>query len=56
MKGADAERLIERFVEATRGDQRIVAAFVYGSHADGSADEHASCPRARWRVRVRRSE
>jgi hypothetical protein len=36
-----ADAVLERFVAACRGDDRIVAAFLGGSHARGAADEHS---------------
>lgn len=33
--------LLERFAEACRADDRIVAGFLYGSHAAGTADAHS---------------
>jgi hypothetical protein len=33
--------LIERFVEACRADDRVIAALLSGSHAAGGADEHS---------------
>lgn len=37
----DHRIVISRFVEACRADDRIVAAFLYGSHARGEADEYS---------------
>lgn len=41
MNGADHERITERFREIASADARIVAALVYGSHADGRADAYS---------------
>ena len=35
------KRVIDRFVEACQRDPRVVAAFLYGSHATGKADIHS---------------
>jgi hypothetical protein len=35
------EHLIQRFVEACHADDRVIAAFLSGSHAAGLADEHS---------------
>jgi predicted nucleotidyltransferase len=33
--------ILERFAAALRNDERILAAFLYGSHAAGTADQHS---------------
>lgn len=38
---ANLKRVIDRFVEACQRDPRVVAAFLYGSHATGEADIHS---------------
>ena len=38
---AEQQSLLRRFVEACQGDPRIVAAFLGGSFAGGTADEHS---------------
>jgi hypothetical protein len=35
------DALLERFGDACRDDERIVAGFLYGSHAAGTADDHS---------------
>jgi Nucleotidyltransferase domain len=35
------DAVLERFADACRGDDRIVAGFLYGSHATGTADAHS---------------
>jgi len=41
MASAEQQSLLQRFVEACQGDPRIVAAFLGGSFANGTADEHS---------------